>query len=101
MRRYVDDLKFKIDLNEDFNNKLFNFQGNYSSITSSLLSKLIPSLDKAFIQKSYFNSILIQNNLTKKDRDFLKKVKLINRESTLAIGLLINRICKSIKKKPT
>ena len=56
MRRYVDDLKFKIDLNEDFNNKLFNFQGNYSSITSSLLSKLIPSLDKAFIQKRYFNS---------------------------------------------
>lgn len=101
MKKYIEDLKFKIDLNEDFENKLFNFQGNYSSITSNLLSKLIPSLDKAFIQKSYFNSILIQNNLTKKDRDFLKKVKLINRESTLAIALLINRICKSIKKKPT
>lgn len=99
MNSYIKDLKFRINHDEDFENRLINFQGNIPSITSSILSKFITGLDQDFIQRMYFDRFLIQKNLLQQDKDFLKKIKKIEKESTLAIGLLINRICRSIKQK--
>ena len=47
----------------------------------------------------YFDRFLIQKNFSQEEKDFLKEIKKIQKESTLAIGLLINIICRSIKQK--
>ena len=75
MNSFINDLKFKIDLNEEFENRLINFQGNPTSIINSILSKLIPGLKQSYLQRIYFDHFLIQQNLSKEEKSAVEQFR--------------------------
>jgi hypothetical protein len=93
-KHYISDLIFKIS-----KYKKTDISRYYSLIYQSLekldgITKKL-GLDLHFLDR-FLNSSLITKNLKDEEKKFINDIKFIYKESTLAIGLLINRICKTL-----
>jgi len=96
-KNFISDLKFKTEINK-------NLEDNLTRSYLHLFYQHLDGVAKKFNFNSNFlnkflNNSLLKNNLPKEEQILLKEIETISSESTLAIGLLINRICKTLQHK--
>ena len=96
-KNYINDLTFKFSPNRNLQkDRLRTYQHIFFNHLDGITNKF--GINFNFLNK-FLNNSIQRNNLSKEEKLFLKEIEIINSESTLAISLLINRICKSLNDK--